>query len=416
MLPIFLVWFVGSIFVGIGANGRGRNGLGWFALSAACSPLLTVVLLALLPVRVNGNVPAPTVTAASATAVEAGPDPSTNSKWLFLCIIAAVLVAVLIIVANLDSRTLPTHQQATRAEDPMHFLGALPIDVVSNPQMNEKFRNLLGAKYEQFVENLGVSSPVTSAGPYYVGEGIRPHLGGSDEAAFAIQKDTGHLSAIKMSDSHNFDTFGVAKTSDLPPPLYAWLKQRVGEKAIADASQDAQNQTPRAPGAAEPPPVADPLQKMRDWNRTEAARLLATNPPPFELDTAPVGEGAMQTGFEAIAADTTDGTVQLVGVRSINDVPLSEPLGEASVLTVFSQSVIRLSDGHLVLTDWQAVDCVRGLMWSAIRTKQPDGSTSWGFFAPGLPTLQKFPAAFKERAFVCGHRPRPPSDAEVKPL
>jgi len=156
-----------------------------------------------------------------------------------------------------------------------------------------------------------------------------------------------------------------------------------------------------------PAPTADPLADIHEQARTEAARLLATNPPPFELNTRPLGYGAIKTGDEIVDADETNGIVTMIDIPSIKDVQLAEPLGQASTLTVYHLGMIRASDGKVVLSNWGAVDCKHGLMWSALQSKNPDGSVSWDFLAPGLPTMQEFPAAYKAREFVCGHRPVP---------
>ncbi|MDB5617058.1 hypothetical protein [Tardiphaga sp.] len=48
-MAIFLIWLVLAILVGIAANARGRNGVGWFFLSAVLSPLVGVVFLIAMP-------------------------------------------------------------------------------------------------------------------------------------------------------------------------------------------------------------------------------------------------------------------------------------------------------------------------------------------------------------------------------
>lgn len=42
-------WFVASIVIAVGASSRGRSGFGWFVLSLAISPILSLVALALTP-------------------------------------------------------------------------------------------------------------------------------------------------------------------------------------------------------------------------------------------------------------------------------------------------------------------------------------------------------------------------------
>src|ERR1051326_8281307 len=50
-MEIFIFWFVFSIVVGVIAAARGRSGLGYFLLSLIITPLLAVILVALLPKR-----------------------------------------------------------------------------------------------------------------------------------------------------------------------------------------------------------------------------------------------------------------------------------------------------------------------------------------------------------------------------
>lgn len=45
----FLIWFFGSFYVGIIANGRHRSYRSWILLSFLFSPLLTIIALALMP-------------------------------------------------------------------------------------------------------------------------------------------------------------------------------------------------------------------------------------------------------------------------------------------------------------------------------------------------------------------------------
>jgi hypothetical protein len=44
-------WLMMSIAVAVAADARGRNGLGWFVLALVLSPLFTLALLAVHPVR-----------------------------------------------------------------------------------------------------------------------------------------------------------------------------------------------------------------------------------------------------------------------------------------------------------------------------------------------------------------------------
>lgn len=51
MIFLLWIWLIGSLIIGIGANGRGRNGFLWFCGALVFSPLLALVLLMLLPAR-----------------------------------------------------------------------------------------------------------------------------------------------------------------------------------------------------------------------------------------------------------------------------------------------------------------------------------------------------------------------------
>lgn len=58
-MEIFFLWFAFAVVVGVGASARGRNGFGWWLLAMLISPLLAVILLALLPSIGSDTVPAP---------------------------------------------------------------------------------------------------------------------------------------------------------------------------------------------------------------------------------------------------------------------------------------------------------------------------------------------------------------------
>lgn len=55
VMQIFLGWLALSIVAGIVASARGRNGLGYFVLSMVVTPLVGLLLVALLPSRAVAN-------------------------------------------------------------------------------------------------------------------------------------------------------------------------------------------------------------------------------------------------------------------------------------------------------------------------------------------------------------------------
>jgi hypothetical protein len=53
-MELFLFWFMFSIVVGVFAGTKNRTGFGWFLLSLIISPIITFILVAVLP-RVSKN-------------------------------------------------------------------------------------------------------------------------------------------------------------------------------------------------------------------------------------------------------------------------------------------------------------------------------------------------------------------------
>lgn len=48
-MEIFFFWLIASIIVAVAAAARGRTGFGWFVLSLIISPLLSLILVLVLP-------------------------------------------------------------------------------------------------------------------------------------------------------------------------------------------------------------------------------------------------------------------------------------------------------------------------------------------------------------------------------
>jgi hypothetical protein len=49
VISFWLSWFLLALIVGVAANARGRNGLGWFTVAVILSPLIGGLLLLALP-------------------------------------------------------------------------------------------------------------------------------------------------------------------------------------------------------------------------------------------------------------------------------------------------------------------------------------------------------------------------------
>jgi hypothetical protein len=65
MMTFFFFWFTFAIIVGVIASSRERSGFGWFLLAMVISPLLALILVALLP---------------SLKPVQGAPTPETHVK------------------------------------------------------------------------------------------------------------------------------------------------------------------------------------------------------------------------------------------------------------------------------------------------------------------------------------------------
>jgi hypothetical protein len=78
-MEFFIFWLVFSVVVGIGAAGRGRHGAGWFLLSMVISPLLSFLLLMMLPSR-SKSAGAPQTPGAAQMPRVRGADPARSKE------------------------------------------------------------------------------------------------------------------------------------------------------------------------------------------------------------------------------------------------------------------------------------------------------------------------------------------------
>lgn len=103
--------------------------------------------------------------------------------------------------------------------------GAAPYDLVRSKQWSPKFTAITQRKYKAFVDRLTVASPVERNGTWLTGSGLMPHMGGSDEAAFAIDTRTQDVFAAMLEGGSKLTTFGFASAQEAPPFLRQWLKE-----------------------------------------------------------------------------------------------------------------------------------------------------------------------------------------------
>jgi len=112
------------------------------------------------------------------------------------------------------------------AKEPSPLTGAVgmhPYDLVRSNAWKSHFTKITQESYQGFVERLTVAGETVLEGEWVVGEGIAPHMGGSDEAAFAINTKTGEVFAAMMEDGKKFTKFGFNAWENAPPHLQEWF-------------------------------------------------------------------------------------------------------------------------------------------------------------------------------------------------
>jgi hypothetical protein len=100
-------------------------------------------------------------------------------------------------------------------------IGVAPYDLVRSKAFKNKFAKLTKKQYQMFVDRLTVASETTLESEWIVGNGNAPHLGGSDEAAFAMNSKTGEILAGMMVDG-KFIKFGFNSWDEAPKFLREW--------------------------------------------------------------------------------------------------------------------------------------------------------------------------------------------------
>lgn len=105
-------------------------------------------------------------------------------------------------------------------------VGVHPYDLVRSKAWKKKFMALTKDQYQTFIDRLVVGSETTQEGGWVIGEGIAPHLGGSDEAAFAINAATGEVYGAMLEDD-KLTGFGFGTDwAKAPDFLQEWAKSR----------------------------------------------------------------------------------------------------------------------------------------------------------------------------------------------
>lgn len=107
------------------------------------------------------------------------------------------------------------------------LVGVHPAEAVTDAALGLALQNALGDRFSDFEDRLQVSSEVQRDGDFVHGSGCMPKLCTEEEAAFAIDVNTGAVTAAILSGGQ-IQTFG-ATTKTLPAPLRAWFLENGGQ-------------------------------------------------------------------------------------------------------------------------------------------------------------------------------------------
>ena len=126
-----------------------------------------------------------------------------------------------------EPKNSQTVSQVTKSADlpPLSsMIDKVPGIVMDNPMLRPHFEKLLGSSLSDFEARLEVSGTTERNGDWVVGMGNMPHEGGSDNAAYAINIQSGIIYAV-MRVNQKVRVFGVKAVTELPTPLTDWLAQ-----------------------------------------------------------------------------------------------------------------------------------------------------------------------------------------------
>jgi hypothetical protein len=106
------------------------------------------------------------------------------------------------------------------AKEPGSTTGAVgmhPYDLVRSKTWKSKFVAITKGKYKSFVERLKVSSETNLEGDWITGAGQAPHMGGSEEAALAINAKSGEVYGAMLEDGKTLSGFGFGTSWENAP-------------------------------------------------------------------------------------------------------------------------------------------------------------------------------------------------------
>ena len=109
----------------------------------------------------------------------------------------------------------------------LKVVGRAPIPALEDQVLKSKLQALLKENYRRFYERLGEGKPIELQGSVIVGSGCMQQMCTQEEAAFAVNVDTGQTHALILSKS-TISIYGGTPTA-LPVGLRNWLVARGGK-------------------------------------------------------------------------------------------------------------------------------------------------------------------------------------------
>ncbi|MGB7815371.1 MAG: hypothetical protein WBL28_03365 [Methylotenera sp.] len=106
------------------------------------------------------------------------------------------------------------------------YLGKPPLEILGDEDIHQISKKLLGSHHDKFLNNiaLGSEAGLEMDSYYLLGFGCNKDPCETEQAAFAIDKQTGEMFAV-LATSEGVSFFGVDSAEKLPANLQSWYEQ-----------------------------------------------------------------------------------------------------------------------------------------------------------------------------------------------
>jgi hypothetical protein len=123
---------------------------------------------------------------------------------------------------------------AARDRDPSldKYVGRYPDkQFLALAAVHDPLARLMGHRLKQFLARFQVLTPIDKVSDDLVAEGCVRHNCANEQAAFAIDLNTGAATAASLTEGRYMDIYSAstAKYDDLPPGLRRWISSRTAQ-------------------------------------------------------------------------------------------------------------------------------------------------------------------------------------------